>query len=60
MRKLVANTFITLDGVMQAPGGPGGAAADRLNGAHKCVASRTLQQVGWGPATLSLDEQTSA
>ena len=22
MRKIVANTFMTLDGVMQAPGGP--------------------------------------
>jgi len=22
MRKLVANTFVTLDGIMQAPGGP--------------------------------------
>jgi hypothetical protein len=22
MRKIIANTFITLDGVMQAPGGP--------------------------------------
>jgi dihydrofolate reductase len=109
MRKLVVNTFISLDGVMQAPGGPdedptggfthGGwsfnywddvmgqvmdaamatpydlllgrrtyeifaahwpysteePAATSLNGAHKYVASRTLEQAPWGPATLIRD-----
>lgn len=109
MRKLIVSTFITLDGVMQAPGGPeedpsggfahggwsvnywddvmgqvmGGAmatpydlllgrrtyeifaahwpysteepAATSLNAAHKYVASRTLEQPTWGPATLIRD-----
>jgi dihydrofolate reductase len=109
MRKLVVNTFVSLDGVMQAPGGPqedptggfthGGwsfnywdevmgrvmgeamaapydlllgrrtyeifaahwpysteePAATSLNAAHKYVASRTLQQASWGPATLIRD-----
>jgi dihydrofolate reductase len=109
MRKLVVNTFISLDGVMQAPGGPdedptggfthGGwsfnywddvmgqvmdeamaapydlllgrrtyeifaahwpysteaPAATSLNAAHKYVASRTLEQASWGPATLIRD-----
>jgi dihydrofolate reductase len=109
MRKLVVNTFISLDGVMQAPGGPeedptggfthGGwsfnywddvmgrvmdeamahpydlllgrktyeifaahwpysteePAATSLNAAHKYVASRTLDQTTWGPATLIRD-----
>jgi dihydrofolate reductase len=109
MRKLVVNTFISLDGVMQAPGGPeedptggfthGGwsfsywdevmgqvmdaalgtpydlllgrgtyeifaahwpysteePAATSLNAAHKYVASRTLEQTSWGPATLIRD-----
>jgi dihydrofolate reductase len=109
MRKLAVNTFVTLDGVMQAPGGPqedptggfthGGwsfnywddvmgqvmdaafavpsdlllgrrtyeifaahwpysteePAASSLNGAHKYVASRTLDHTTWGPATLIRD-----
>ena len=106
MRKLAVSTFVTLDGVMQAPGGPeedtsggfahGGwsvnywdekmgnimdeastnvpfdlllgrktyeifaahwphaedAMADRLNGARKYVASRTLKSVDWQNSTL--------
>jgi dihydrofolate reductase len=105
MRKLAVNTFISLDGVMQAPGGPeedpsggfthGGwsfnywdevmgaamgtpydlllgrrtyeifaahwpysneePAATSLNAAHKYVASRTLEETSWGPATLIRD-----
>lgn len=109
MRKLVVSTFVSLDGVMQAPGGPDedpsggfthggwsfnywdevmeqvmGAAMDTpydlllgrrtydifaahwphagdepaaasLNAAHKYVASRTLEQTSWGPATLIRD-----
>lgn len=110
MRTLVVSTFVSLDGVMQAPGGPeedptgefphGGwsfhyrdavmgqvldaafgvpsdlllgrrtyeiftahwphvgsddPAAARLNGAHKYVASRTLDQASWGPATVIRD-----
>ena len=109
MRRLVSNSFVTLDGVMQAPGGPtedpsGGFAhggwsvgywddamgtvmdesvaepfdlllgrrtyeifaahwprlsgdlmSDRLNGAHKYVASRTLDDAAWGPATIVRD-----
>jgi len=108
MRQLVANTFVTLDGVMQAPGGPdedrsngfehGGWSvnywddvmgqvmdasvaapfdlllgrrtyeifaahwpratdpmADKLNAAHKFVASRTLRSAEWGPATIVRD-----
>ena len=109
MRKLIASTFITLDGVIQAPGGPeedrtggfihGGwsvnywddvmgramseameaphdlllgrktyeifaahwprvtddPAADKLNGSHKYVASRTLERAEWGPSTLIRD-----
>lgn len=109
MRRIVTSAFVTLDGVMQAPGGPGedpsggfvhegwsagywddamGAAmdalvaepfdlllgrrtyeifaahwprvrgdlmSDRLNGAHKYVASRTLDRTPWGPATIVRD-----
>ena len=109
MRKLVASTFVSLDGVMQAPGGPdedptgffthGGwsvnywdsvmgqvmgeamtkpydlllgrktyeifaahwphaadePGADSLNRAHKYVASWSLGQTTWGPATLIRD-----
>ena len=109
MRKLVVSTFVSLDGVMQAPGGPeedptggfthggwsvtywdevmmnvmgtafrtefdlllgrrtyeifaahwphvtGDPGADRLNAAHKYVASRTLDEAVWGPATLIRD-----
>jgi dihydrofolate reductase len=109
MRKLVASTFVSLDGVMQAPGGPdedtsgsftlGGwsfnywdevmdgvmaeamarpydlllgrktyeifaahwphageaPAAASLNAAHKYVASWSLAEPTWGPATLIRD-----
>src|ERR687895_451092 len=53
MRKLVAVTQMTLDGVMQAPGGPEeGPTADAINGATKHVASTTLDNVDWAGSRL--------
>ncbi len=43
MRKLIVSEFMTLDGVMQAPGGPFG---DVMNAPRKYVVSKTLGVVG--------------
>ncbi len=53
MRKLTVGTFVTVEGVMQAPGGPtGDPVAAKLNSVPKYVASRTLDAVTWNNSTL--------
>ena len=47
LRKHIVNTFMTLDGIAQAPGGP-----EELDNATKYVASTTLTSVEWQTSQL--------
>ena len=47
LRKLIVNTFMTLDGSVQAPGGP-----EELDNATKYAASTTLTSVEWQTSQL--------
>jgi dihydrofolate reductase len=60
--KLVVTTFVTLDGIYQAPGGPeedrsGGfeQGASALNRLPKYVASRSLEKADWQHSTVIRD-----
>src|SRR5688572_16391650 len=61
MRRLIASTFASLDGIMQAPYQPDGdPIAKTLNAAKKYVASRTLTKVHWNNSTLLQGDIVSA
>lgn len=51
MSRLTMTAFVTLDGIMQAPGGP-------LNRLPKYVASRTLDRLEWSGSVLVRDVRT--
>lgn len=57
MRRLIASAFASLDGIMQAPGGPeedptGGLASGGQRRERMHVASRTLTTLPWNNPTL--------